>query len=177
MEGAGLILDAYGRVRETLHAALADLTPEELIKEPHPPMGWLAWRATRTQDSQVSRLSGEKHAWIDEGWHRRFNMPAVASDYGTGLSHSREQVAVFRAPDARTLLDYHDAVFEHTRAYLLRITPEELDRVLDEPRFDPLPTVAIRLVSILVSMLQGTGQILYLKGFHRRGGWFPGEGY
>ena len=177
MEGAGIILDAFQRVQETLHSALRDLTPEELIQEPHPPIGWLAWRATRTQDSQVSRLSGEKHAWIDEGWHARFNMPPVVSDYGTGLSHTREQVAIFRSPSAQTLLDYHDVVFEHTNAYLLKVTPQELDRELDEPRFQPLPTVAVRLVSITVSMLQGTGQILYLKGLHRRGGWFPREGY
>ncbi len=177
MEGAGIILDAYQRVQETLHNALGDLTPEELIKEPHPPIGWLAWRATRTQDSHVSRLSGEKHAWIEEGWHARFNMPPVVSDYGTGLSHTREQVAIFRSPSAQTLLDYHDVVFEHTKAYLLRVTPQELDRVLNEPQFKPLPTVSVRLVSIMVSMLQGTGQILYLKGLLRRGGWFPKEGY
>jgi len=177
MEGAGVFLDGYKRVQETLHFALKDMTPEELVREPHPPIGWLAWRATRTQDSQICRLSGGKHAWIDEGWHARFNMPPVASDYGTGLTHTREMVAKFRSPDAKTILDYHDVVFEHTKAYLLKVTPQELDRVLNEPQFTPLPTVEVRLMSILVSMLQGTGQILYLKGLLRRGGWFPKEGY
>lgn len=177
MEGAGIILDAFQRVQETLHNALRDLTPEELIKEPHPPMGWLAWRATRTQDAQVSRLAGREQAWIADSWHARFSMPANPADYGSGLSHTREQVATFRAPDAQTLLDYHDVVLECTKAYLTKVTAQELDRELNEPQFQPLPTVSVRLVSIAASMLQGTGQILYLKGLHRRGGWFPREGY
>ena len=177
MEGAGIILDAFQRVRETLHNALRDLTPEELIKEPHPPMGWLAWRATRTQDAQVPPLAGLEQAWIADGWHARFNMPPLPADYGPGLIHTREQVAAFRAPNAQTLLDYHDVVFERTKAYLAKVTPQELDRELNEPQFQPLPTVSVRLVSIVVSSLQGAGQILYLKGLHRRGGWFPREGY
>jgi hypothetical protein len=177
MEGAGIILDAFQRVQETVHNALRDLTPEELIKEPHPPMGWLAWRLTRTQDAQVSDLAGRDQAWITGNWHTRFNMPPLPADYGSGLTHTREQVATFRSPDAQTLLDYHDVVFERTKAYLAKVTPQELDRELNEPKYQPLPTVAVRLVSVVVSSVQGIGQILYLKGLHRRGGWFPREGY
>lgn len=176
MDGAGIILDAFGRIRETLHSALPDLTAEELIREPHPPIGWLAWRLTRVQDSQISRLAGQEQAWIAAGWHARFNMEPKPTDFGPGLTHTREQVAAFRAPSARTLLDYHDAIFERSKAYFARVTPQELDRELNEPQFKPLPTVAVRLVSVVQSGLQGTGQIVYLRGLHRRGGWFPREG-
>ncbi len=175
MEGAGIILDALGRVRETLHSALSDSTAEELHREPHPPIGWLAWRLTRVQDSQISRLAGQEQAWISDGWHARFNMAPSPNDYGPGLSHTREQVAQFRA-DAKTLLDYHDAIFERSKAYLATAAPAELDRVLNEPQYKPPPTVAVRLVSVIQSSLQGTGQIIYLRGLHRRGGWFPREG-
>lgn len=177
MEGAGIFSDAFERVHETLHNALSDLTPEELIKEPHPPMGWLAWRGTRTQDAQLSRLAGKEQAWIADGWHARFNMPPLPQNYGPGLTHTRVQVAAFRAPNAQILLDYHDVVFRRTQAYLSKVTPQELDRELYEPQFQPFPTVAVRLVSVVVSSLQGTGQILYLKGLRRRGGWFPGENF
>ena len=37
-----ILLDAFTRVNESLHRTLADLTPEDLIKEPHPSMGWFA---------------------------------------------------------------------------------------------------------------------------------------
>lgn len=176
MEGSAIVLDAFGRVRDTLQSALADLTPEELIREPHPPIGWLAWRLTRVQDSQLSRLAGIEEAWIADSWHERFNMPLNATDYGPGLTHTREQVAAFRAPDAQTLLNYYDTVFDRSKAYLGKVTSQELDRELDEPRFKPLPTVAVRLVSVVATSLNGAGQIIYLKSLHRRGGWFPREG-
>ncbi|MCH6545462.1 MAG: DUF664 domain-containing protein [Deltaproteobacteria bacterium] len=176
MEGSAIVLDAFGRVRDTLQSALADLTAEELIREPHPPIGWLAWRLTRVQDSQLSRLAGIEEAWIADSWHERFNMPLNATDYGPGLTHTREQVAAFRAPDAQTLLDYYDTVYVRSKTYLATVTPQELDRELNEPRYQPLPTVAVRLVSIITSDTQICGQILYFRSLHRHGGWYPREG-
>jgi hypothetical protein len=176
MEAKGIISDAFGRISESLHKALSDLNVKELHREPNPPIGWLAWRLTRSDDSQLSRLAGLEQTWIAEGWHSRFNLPPNPSDFGPGLSHTREQVAAFRAPDAKTLLDYYDRVMERCRPYLEALTPQELDRVLNEPRFQPLPSVAIRLVSILHSDTQISGQIGYLRSLHRIGGWFPREG-
>ena len=39
MEAKGIILDAFGRIRESVHNALRDLSVEELHREPHPPIG------------------------------------------------------------------------------------------------------------------------------------------
>ena len=39
-----ILLDAFTRVHESLHRTLGDITPEELVEEPHPSIGWLAWR-------------------------------------------------------------------------------------------------------------------------------------
>ncbi len=176
MEAKGVILDAFGRIRESVHNALRDLSVEELHREPHPPIGWLAWRITRSSDSQLSRLAGLEQVWLADGWHARFNMPPNPTDFGPGHTHTREQVASFRAPDAKTLLAYDDTVIERFQPYLEALTPQELDRVLDEPRFQPLPTVSVRLVSILHSHAQLSGQIAYLRSLHRVGGWFPREG-
>jgi len=74
------------------------------------------------------------------------------------------------------LLDYYDTVYERSKTYLATVTPQELDRELNEPRYQPLPTVAVRLVSIITSDIQICGQILYLRSLHVRGGWFPREG-
>jgi hypothetical protein len=46
---------------------LADLTEVELIEEPHPSIGWLAWRISRVMDSNASRLSGREQLWIGDG--------------------------------------------------------------------------------------------------------------
>ena len=37
-----ILLDAFTRVHESLHRTLGDITPEEVVKEPHPSIGWLA---------------------------------------------------------------------------------------------------------------------------------------
>jgi hypothetical protein len=60
-------------------------------------------------------------------------------------------------------------------AYLKETPPEEFDRVLDEPQYDPLPTVGVRIISLVENGMQNTGQMGYLKAYHRLGGWFPIE--
>jgi len=55
-----ILLDAFARVHESLHRTLGDITPEELVQEPHPSIGWLAWRISRVMDANVSRLSGRE---------------------------------------------------------------------------------------------------------------------
>ena len=61
------------------------------------------------------------------------------------------------------------------KTYLVGLTEVELSRQLDEPRYQPLPTVAVRLVSVLENAMTNQGQISYLKAYHRLGGWFPRE--
>jgi hypothetical protein len=73
------------------------------------------------------------------------------------------------------LLAYHDAAYERMKTYLEGLTEDDLARQLDEPRYQPLPTVAVRLVSVLENAMTNQGQISYLKAYHRLGGWFPRE--
>ena len=169
-----ILLDAFTRVHESLHRTLGDITPEELIKEPHPSIGWLAWRISRVMDSNVSRLSGREQLWIGEGWAARFGMPPEPADYGRSARHTREQVNSFRA-SAQQLLDYQDTTYERMKTYLSSLSADELARGLDEPQYDPRPTVAVRLVSVLENAMTNEGQISYLKAYHRLGGWFPRE--
>lgn len=169
-----ILLDAFARVHESLYRTLGDITPEELVKEPHPSIGWLAWRISRVMDSNVSRLSGGEQLWIGKGWAARFGMPPEPADYGRSARHTREQVKSFRA-SAQQLLDYHDAAYERMKTYLNSVSADELARDLDEPQYDPRPTVAVRLVSVLENAMTNEGQISYLKAYHRLGGWFPRE--
>jgi len=169
-----ILLDAFTRVHDSLHHTLSDITPDELVKEPHPSIGWLAWRISRVMDSNASHLSGRKQLWIDDGWATRFGMPPEPADYGKSARHTREQVKSFRA-SATQLLDYHDAAYGRMKIFLNSVSADELARELDEPRFDPRPTVAVRLVSVLENAMTNEGQISYLKAYHRLGGWFPRE--
>ncbi|HEY7164916.1 MAG TPA: DinB family protein [Candidatus Binatia bacterium] len=173
MLAQSILIDAFRRVYDSLHRTLPELTPDELTREPHPSIGWLAWRITRVMDSNVSRLQGREQLWI-EAWGARFGMAPGPADFGRSAQHTREQVRAFHAT-AEQLLGYHDATYERMKAYLENITDAELARELDEPQYQPLPTVAVRLVSVLENAMTNQGQVSYLKAYHRLGGWFPRE--
>ncbi len=175
MAETGVLLDAFTRVHDSLHRTLIDLTDVELVAEPHPSIGWLAWRLSRIMDSNVSRLAGREQLWIGNGWAARFGMPPEPADFGRAATHTREQVRAFRA-SAELLLAYHDATYEQMKTYLETLSAKDLARVLDEPQYQPLPTVAVRLVSVLENAMNDAGRIGYLKAHHRLGGWFPREG-
>ncbi len=165
MEWQQLIADGYGRVLQILEKALGGLTQDNLNQQPHPEcnsMGWIIWHLTRVQDDHVADLMGEEQLWVGEGWHARFNRALDAKD--TGFGHSSEDVAAFKSPDVETLLEYYRAVLERTKRYLATLSTADLDRELNEPWYQPLPTVGVRLVSVLSDGLQHAGQVAYLRG-------------
>lgn len=175
MEAAGLVADALGRVREMVREALKDLSAEELLAPPRPHIAWLAWHIARVQDANFSGLMGRPQLWISDGWHARFDMPPDPKDYGSGHRQTRAQVEAFQVTDKALLLDYLDAVFAQTKSYLATVSNADLNRVLDEPQYQPLPTLSIRLASVINCNTRHAGQIEYLRGLVKSGGWFPAE--
>lgn len=172
MEWHDLLADCYGRVLEFLKNVLEDLTEDELDWQPSEDcnsIGWLTWHLTRQHDAQVSSLTGEDQLWLKEDWHKRFGRAADPHDSGFG--HTTEQVAAFKSPDSQILLDYHSAVLERSKNYFLTLSQIDLDRKLDEPWFQPLPTVGVRLNSILEDSLLHAGQAAYVRGLRQGKGW------
>jgi len=174
MEGAGLVLDALGRVRHMVREAISDLTAEEMLAPPKPPIAWLAWHIARVQDANFSGLLDRPQLWITDRWHERFHMAPNPRDYGSGHRHTAEQVEAFTVTDKTLLLDYLDAVFAQTKDYLSTVTNEDLNRVLNEPQYSPLPTLSVRFASVINCNTRHAGQIEYLRGLVKYGGWFPG---
>ena len=172
MEGHELIADGLGRVNQLLHRALEGASTETLNRMPNShsnSMAWLAWHLTRIQDDHFASLAGEPQLWTSEGWHERFGMPA--DDAITGGGHTLEEAAAVQVESADVLLGYNDAVYERSRRYLAGLTPADLDRELNEPRWNPLPTVGVRLVSIVSDNTQHAGQAMYLRGYFDGFGW------
>lgn len=172
MEAKHIVLDGLDRIRTILRRALTDLTLEEAIRQPHPDtnsIAWLVWHLTRVQDNGISGLFNQPQAWISAGWHAQFGMAPDPDNEGQG--HTPEQVAAFRTPSLQTLLDYHNSVSERSKAFVDGLAPAEFDRELNEPHYQPLPTVGVRLVSILSDNLQHAGQVAYLRGFWQGKGW------
>ncbi len=121
------------------------------------------------QDDHIASLIGEEQLWTKDGWHARFNRPPDPKDIGFG--HSPKQVAAFKSPDVETLLNYHRAVLERSKRYFLTLSNTDLDRELDEPWYQPLPTVGVRLISVLTDSLQHAGQVAYVRGLLQGKGW------
>ncbi|UCF85585.1 MAG: DinB family protein [Desulfobacteraceae bacterium] len=172
MEWHDLLADGYERALESLENVLNGLTEDDLNWQPRydcNSIGWLAWHLTRQQDAQISALMGEEQLWIKVGWHSRFSRPADPKD--TGFGHTPEQVAAFKSPDVQTLLDYHRAVLERSTNYFPTLAKNDLGRQLDEPWFQPLPTVGVRLVSIMDDAVLHAGQAAYARGLLQGKGW------
>lgn len=172
MELQDLLADGYTRVLQSLERTLTGLTPDDLNEQPHPDcnsIGWLAWHLTRVQDDHIADLMGEEQLWVKDGWHARFNHDPEPKDIGFG--HTSEQVAAFKSPDADTVLAYHRAVLERSKRYFSTLSAADLDRELNEPWYQPLPTVGVRLNSVLADSLQHAGQAAYVRGLSKGKGW------
>lgn len=174
MEWDDMMVDAYGRVGEILVRVLDGLKEEDLNWQPKPDansIGWLCWHLTRVQDDHVSDLMGEEQLWIKEGWHEKFGRPADKKDIGFG--HTPEDVASFRSPAPQVLLGYHRAVMERSQKFFPTLSKKDLERELNEPWFQPLPTVGVRIVSVLGDSLEHAGQAAYVRGLRQGKGWQP----
>jgi len=169
-----LLADGYNRIQRSLHLSLGGLTAEQLTYRPAEQantIAWLAWHLTRVQDHHISDLAGRDQAWIAGGWHEKFGKPADSQE--TGQRHTSEQVAAIRPSAPQILLDYHDTVYQRSLEYIKALKPADLDRVLDEPQWDPRPTVGVRLVSVIGDNMQHAGQAAYLRGLIENRRWFP----
>lgn len=173
MHSKDVVIAALNRNQSVLAMTLADMTPEQMAFRPDETsnsLAWLAWHLTRVQDREASGLSGQEQAWIAEGWHAKFGKAADPNE--TGMGYTPDQVAASET-STQLILDYHNAVVEHSKAYLEPLTHDDLAKELDEPQWDPVPTVGVRLVSILSDNTQHIGQMAYVRGIIEGRKWYP----
>ncbi|MFJ9717031.1 DUF664 domain-containing protein [Streptomyces sp. NPDC101213] len=164
MHAKDILIDGYGRVREEVHAAVADLGPDDLAARPAAganTVAWLVWHLTRVQDDHVADAFGLDQVWLSQDWEERFGLRLPRRD--TGYGHSAAQVAEVRVADGGLLTGYHDAVHAQTLRVLRGVGAADLERVVDE-RWDPPVTLGVRLVSVLSDDLQHVGQAAYVRG-------------
>jgi len=169
MTSAELLLDAFGRVRETVVEAVMGLTPEQLAFRPAPEansIAWLVWHLARVQDDHVAGVTQAEQVWTSGDWAPRFGLPAGAQD--TGYGHNSGQVAAIKVDSGEVLVAYYDAVHERTIRFVTALTDADLPRVVDE-YFDPPVTLAVRLISVMSDDLQHAGAAMYLRGMIEAG--------
>jgi uncharacterized damage-inducible protein DinB len=166
MRSNELLLDAFGRIRETVERTLEGLDDGSLALRPAGTgnsIAWLMWHLARVEDVQVADVAGLEQVWFSQDFVGRFGLPLKPRD--TGYGHSSDQVDAVRAP-AQLLREYYEAVHQQAVWYLQGLGDEELDRVVDT-RWNPPVTLGVRLVSTIADCLQHAGQAAYVKGLHR----------
>jgi hypothetical protein len=167
------ILNIYIRLFQELELVLKGLTTDELNFQPGPrsnSIGWLLWHTIRSQDRMNADFFGEEQLWIKEKWYTKFNRKPDPKESGVG--HTPEEAAAFRAPDAQTYIDYSHAVFERTKEYFAsRLTPQDLHREIVSPSLGTTSTVEGRLLGTIYNF-QHIGQAGYVKGMLKGIGWY-----
>jgi Protein of unknown function (DUF664) len=161
MTSAELLTDAFGRVRETVHEAVAGLSDGQLaarLDDAANSIAWLCWHLTRVQDDHLADAFGVEQLWPQ--FMQRSGLPFGPG--ATGYGHSSRQVALVRV-SGDLLTSYQDAVHGQTVALVSGVTDPDLSRVVDE-RWDPPVTLGVRLVSVISDCLQHAGQAVFVRG-------------
>ena len=174
MELQQFIIDGYIEVLRILENSLDGLTEHDLNWKPRPDcnsMGWLVWHLARELDYNIAELMGEEQIWTRDGWYSRFNREPKPLDTGFHkFGHTMEDVAAFRSPNVKTLLEYYRAVLEQTQGYINNFSVADLNRELEHTwdferqRHVKIATTQVRLMSVLSECLQHAGQVAYIRG-------------
>ncbi|WP_194818693.1 DUF664 domain-containing protein [Nocardia sp. XZ_19_385] len=164
MTSADLLTDAFGRVQENVHGAVADLTTDELSTRLEPganSIAWLLWHLTRVQDDHVADVAGLQQVWTASGWAKRFDLPF--DEAATGYGHDSADVDGLNGITAELLLGYYDAVHAQTLDYIGGLTDTDLPRIVDT-RWNPPVTLGVRLISVIDDDIQHSGQAAFIRG-------------
>jgi hypothetical protein len=164
MDVSELLLDLYGRVPPLAREAVEGLDAEQLLTQPGGeanPIAWLIWHIARVQDAELAGLVGDHQLWEDGDWAARFGLEPDPNNHGYG--HSVEEVRAVRPDSTETLLEYLAAVDARTQENLRKLSPSDLDRIVD-PNWDPPVTLGVRLISVADDCIQHAGQAAYVRG-------------
>ena len=162
-----LLVDALGRVKETVHDVADGLDRAVLTHRVDPDantIAWLLWHLSRIEDDHVAHVAGTGQAWLEDGWCDRFGLPFGPAEHGYG--HTSAQVAAVDV-DADLLMGYHDAAHARAVAYVRGLADDDFARIVDR-RWDPPVTLGVRLVSVVNDCTQHVGQAALLRGIIER---------
>lgn len=159
-----LLLDAFERIRDDVHGAVADLSADQLsyrVEGRSNSIAWLVWHLTRIQDGHIADVARRDQVWTSQGWTQRFGLPF--EDSATGYGQHPDDAAAVRVDSPDLLTGYFEAVHAVTGTYLNTLADADLDRVVDTS-WDPPVTLGARLVSVLHDDMQHAGQAALIRG-------------
>ncbi|MGZ8178501.1 mycothiol transferase [Williamsia sp. SKLECPSW1] len=162
-----VLVDAFTRADDAVTALTDGATAESLtyrVDAEANTIAWLIWHSARVVDDHISGLSGEEQLWPQ--WRDRFDLPF--DDWATGYGQSSDEVAAVPG-DGDALHGYFHAVHLTVLDYVGDLTPDEVERVVDE-NWDPPVTAGVRLISVLNDVTLHIGQAQFIAGVAGRAG-------
>ena len=118
MDISQVLVDAFGRVRESTHGVVDGASRALLTYRPDADansIAWLVWHLTRIQDDHVADVAGVEQRWTADGWYDRFGLPFPPAAHGYG--HTSDDVGQVDV-DGELLRGYFDAVHAVTIPYV-----------------------------------------------------------
>jgi hypothetical protein len=167
MDIGALLADALGRVCDQVRNLAEGLDRDQLAWRPDDEansIAWLLWHLTRIEDDHLAEVAGTEQVWTAAGWYDRFALPFPSEAHGWG--HTAADVAQV-VVDGELLSGYHTEVAARAIEYVATLTPDDLDRIVDD-RWDPPVSLGVRLVSVVNEVNQHVGQAAYLRGMIER---------
>lgn len=167
MQTNEILIDAFERVKEVVHASIKGLGEAQLSMRPDETgnsIAWLVWHLARVQDDHIAELKGAEQIWTGTDWSSRFDLPF--DDKATGYGHTDQEVSLVVASES-DLAGYYDAVHEATIEYLKSLKESDYNEIVDD-NWDPPVTRAVRIISVLSDDLQHAGQAAYVRGLIKR---------
>ena len=167
MDIGALLADSLERVRDQVADVVDGLNSDQLAWRPDDDansIAWLLWHLTRIEDDHVAEVAGTEQVWTAAGWYDRFGLPFPPEVHGWGQTSA--DVARVRV-DGDLLAGYHAEVAARVVAYVGQLTPDDLERIVDE-RWDPPVSLGVRLVSVVNEVNQHVGQAAYVRGMIER---------
>ena len=161
-----MLVDAFGRVQEEVHAAVEGLNEIQLairLDTDANSIAWLIWHLARVHDDHIAGAFGVRQLW--PGFKARFGLTGDDVGYGhssSQVAHVTTQVTRVQA-SAGLLTGYYDEVHERTIGLVSAVTDADLARIVDT-RWNPPVTLGVRLVSVISDCLQHVGQAAFVRG-------------
>lgn len=151
-----------------LHASfddsVRDLTDEQLhwrANEHGLSAAFILWHYVRTEDNIIQYvLQGKPTVWIEGGWDTKLGLHRTAQ--GTGMA--LEDAQALRIADKAGFLDYMQAVWKATDAYLAAMTDEALQ---EKTTVKPLGEMPIQNAIGNMCLTHGfthMGEIAHIRG-------------
>ncbi len=142
------------------------LTYDEMKWRPGPgsnSIGIILLHQARFEDTFIqTRIMAKPQVWEAEKWYEKMHL--TVDDTASRLT--LEQITAFKVPEVKLMLDYAEAVRTRTLRYVKAMDDEEIDRVVNHPRFGDV-SVGFMLNVVVTHLHQHAGDMSYIRGLQR----------